>query len=794
MLRRILFAIIPILLRADTVPVYSIQTVAGSPTPGDGNNALLALFSQTEGITVDGAGNVYVADAGDNRVRKITPAGAILTVIGTGVPGFSGDGGPGSAAQLSHPYGLAMDRSGNLFIADLGNGRVRKFDARGQISTVAGGGSTPPGSGGPATSAKLTAPRNLAVDADGTLYISDFGAHVVLRISPAGVMTAVAGNGKAGYAGDGGAAAAAQVSSPAGLALDRSGALYLADSGNNRIRRIFGQSISTVFLITGPTGIAVNPAGTLYVAAGSFTGTTAHALLSTTAVQDIATDSMGNLYLTGGPFVRVLSAAGKLTTIAGSGASPYYGGDGGPAASARLHSPSSIVRDDLGNWYISDTGNHRIRKIDTAGVVTTYAGNGEAGITGDGGLATLAELNAPGCLALDSRQNLYAADTGNNSVRKISPAGIIVTVADQLKLPRCLAVDANDNLIVADTGNNRIVQIAPGGAVIPVTDSLGPVGLAMDAAGVLYIAESSRVAKWTGTDGYSVVADGLNAPGGLAINGDGAVLVSETGGNRIRMLGAGGSRAIIAGTGAAGFAGDGGAAVSAQLSAPMGLAVDSSGTVYFTDAGNHRIRTLTPPAGAAALMSPVEATVVNAASLAGGPIAPGEIITIFGGGFDPSATQVLFDGHPATVFYVDANQINCLAPVSLAAGSSTGMSIVVNGIGLVYSVLPVIAAAPGIFRGIANENGSLNSAANPAARGSVVTFYATGGGLDVTGVSLTMGGYAAELLYAGPAPGYAGLMQINARVPAGFLPPGNQSVVLRIAGAQSQAGVGITLK
>ena len=486
---RLVCCAIPISLAGDTVPSYVIQTIAGGAPAGDGNSALQALLSQTEGIALDRAGNIYVADADANRVRKITTAGAIQTVAGNGAAGFSGDGGPGESAQVSRPYGLALDKAGDLFIADFGNGRVRKLDTQGQISTVAGGGTLSPGAGGAAINCKLNAPRNLAVGLDGTLYISDFAANMVLQVSPSGVLTVVAGNGKAGYSGDGGSAALAQVSAPAGLALDAGGALYLADSGNSRVRRIANQTISTVFRIAGPTGVAMGATGTLYVAASSYFGTTAHSLGSGIVAQDVAPDAAGNLYLTGGPFVREYSVTGQLTTIAGSGASLYYGGDGGPASAARLHAPSAMVRDDLGNWYISDTGNNRIRKIDASGMLTTYAGDGQAGSGGDGGLATLAQLNAPQCLALDSNRNLYVADTGNNSIREITPAGIILTVTSQLKGPQCLAVGANDSVLVADTGNNRIVQVTPGGAVTTVTDSLAPASLAIDPAGTLYIAE-----------------------------------------------------------------------------------------------------------------------------------------------------------------------------------------------------------------------------------------------------------------------------------------------------------------
>jgi uncharacterized protein (TIGR03437 family) len=191
----------------------------------------------------------------------------------------------------------------------------------------------------------------------------------------------------------------------------------------------------------------------------------------------------------------------------------------------------------------------------------------------------------------------------------------------------------------------------------------------------------------------------------------------------------------------------------------------------------------------------------NAASLAAGAIAPGEIITIFGTGFDPANTQLLFDGQPATLFYTSATQINALAPASLAANSTTGMSIVVDSATIVGSPVSVVAAAPGIFTvsggagqaAANNQDGRLNSASNPAARGSVVSLYATGQGSNAGAITLTIAGYNAPLLYAGPAPGFPGLMQINAQIPGGFLPPGIQAVVLSVGGVVSQAGVTIAI-
>ncbi|MDQ2947172.1 MAG: IPT/TIG domain-containing protein, partial [Acidobacteriota bacterium] len=699
MVFRLLCFFLPLFLLAQTPPAYVIQTFAGNSLIGDGGDATSALLSQPEGIGVDNAGNVYVADAGDNRVRKISPTGSIQTVAGNGSAGFSGDSGPGILAQLNHPYGIAIDRAGNLFIADLGNGRVRKLDAQGQITTVAGGGSSSPAALadiGFATDAKLAAPRNVAIDLNGTLYISYFSARQVLRVSALGILSIVAGTGKAGSSGDGSSAKLAQLSSPAGLATDTSGTLYIADSGNNRVRKIFRDSITSVYTVTGPTGLAMSSVGTLYVASPGYFGTTARSLGAGLAAKDVAVDTADNLFFTSGQLVRKLATSGAVTTVGGNGASVFYGGDGGPATAARVRSPSAIVQDDLGNFYISDTGNNRVRKINPAGMITTYAGTGEAGNKGDGSLAALAQLNAPRCLAFDSARNLYIADAGNNRVRKITPGGLIFTVADQLNDPECIAVDSADTLYVAETGANRILSGSSAG-LVPVTNALKPSALAIGADGILYIAESSRISKWSRASGFSTVVDNLNNPRGLAITGDGGLLIAETGINRIRAFTSAGQLFTIAGTGAAGFSGEGGTASLAQLNAPMGLTVDLSGTIWVSDSGNNRIRSLTPSPSASSSAPDLQVTIVNSASAAPGPVASGEIITIFGKGFDSAQTQVLFDGKPATLFYVSATQINCQVPYTVTPGVDAAVSINSQGVLVSNFTLSVVNAAPGLF-------------------------------------------------------------------------------------------------
>jgi trimeric autotransporter adhesin len=784
---------------------YTIQSVAGSNSIGDSGPALQALFSQTEGIAVDGQGNVYVSDADANRIRKIGSNGTISTVAGTGVAGFAGDGGPANAAMLNQPYGLALDGAGNLFIADLGNARIREMTTNGSIQTVAGGGAVPQGGtalGGPALDATFTAPRNVALDPDGTLYISDFGANIVYRVSPAGNLTVLAGTGSAGYSGDASSSILAQLNSPAGIASDSNGAVYIADSGNNCIRKVFENVISTVFNATGPTGVAIN-GGSLYIASSNYLGTLYMPFTGVASALDVAADTAGNVFATTGQFAIEVTNVGTLNTIAGSGLNVYFGGDGGPALSARLHTPSGIALDSQGNKYIADTANHRIRQITPGGMISTIAGTGIAGADGDKGPATLATLNFPESVAIDSTNNLYIADTGNNKIRKITPDGNISTALDGLSNPEYVAVDQTGAIYIADTGNDRVLKMTPSGTPSVLAQVLKPAAVMVDGLGNIWLSELTRVSEISASGVLSIAVEPLQTPRGLALTTDGQLLIAETGTNLIRGWTSAGGLITVAGTGVQGFAGDGGPALAAELNAASDIAVDPNGVIWVADTGNSCIRTLsfsTP------IVIPPEqvngATMVNAASLAPGGVAPGEIVTIFGSGFALTGTQLLFDGKPATPFYIGAAQINALAPLSLTPGATTEISITVAGIVVDALSANVVGAMPGIFSvtgGIGqaaaiNQDGTVNSASNPAARESVIVLYATGQGQDLGAVSLTIGGYSSGLLYAGPAPGFLGLMQINAQVPGGFLPPGILPVVLSIGSAASQPGVTIAVK
>ena len=344
----------PVTLTASLSPGSIISTIAGNGTAGysgDGGPAASAELNSPSGVAVDFSGNIYIADYKNNRIRRVDASGVISTVAGKGTAGYSGDGGPASSAELSTPSGVAVDTSGNIYIADSSNNCVRKVDASGVISTVAGNGTAGySGDGGPAVSAELSSPSGVAVDTSGNIYIADDKNNCIRKVDASGVISTVAGNGTGGYSGDGGPATSAELSTPSGVAVDASSNIYIADSSNNCIRKV--------------------------------------------------------------------DASGVISTVAGKGTGGYSG-DGGPASSAELSSPFGVAVDASGNIYIADDKNNRIRKVDASGVISTVAGNGTGGYSGDGGPATSAQLNSPSGLAVDSSGNIYIADTTNYRVREV---------------------------------------------------------------------------------------------------------------------------------------------------------------------------------------------------------------------------------------------------------------------------------------------------------------------------------------------------------------------------------------
>ncbi len=340
-----------------------INTVVGSGTAGfsgDGGLATAAQINQPNAIAFDGTGNMYIADFLNYRVRKVTTAGIISTVVGNGTFGFSGDGGPATSAQLTGPTALCFDAFGNLYIADQANNRIRKVNTSGVISTFAGTGIAGfGGDGGSATLADLNSPTSIALDALGNMYIADQANNRIRKINTSGTISTFAGTGVAGFSGDGAAALSAQLNSPYCLSIDLSGNFYIVDVTNKRIRKI--------------------------------------------------------------------NTSGVISTFAGNGTTGFSG-DGGPATSAQFNSPNWVSNDAFGNIYITDAFNSRIRKVNTSGVISTFAGSGVAGYAGDGGICTSAQILLPIGTAFDAAGNFYICDDANYRVRKIT----LVTDVKQL--------------------------------------------------------------------------------------------------------------------------------------------------------------------------------------------------------------------------------------------------------------------------------------------------------------------------------------------------------------------------
>ncbi len=565
----------------------------------------------------------------------------INTYAGTGAAGYSGDGGAASSAELDGPLGLAFDSSGNLYIADSVNTRLREISG-GTINTVAGDGTAgfveaTVSTKTAATSAEMYAPTAVVVDSVGDIIIADAPNHVVWEVVegstasglsvPAGTIITIAGTNTGGYSGDGGLSGLAELDFPTGVAIDKANNIYIADSGNNVIREI-------------------------------------------------------------------TSATGDINTIVG-----------GAATIQQLNDPESVLVDSAGNLYISEQDGMRISKFSN-GNLTVLAGNGYIGYSGDNGPAADASLNEPTAIALDSQGYLYICDTDNSVIRKVSPDGIITTIAGQ--------------------------EI--GGEPTP------------------------------------------------------------------------------------GYYGDGGFATNALLSFPRGIIVNSSGTVYFSDTQNNVIRTLKPQSPSIA-----GGGVVNAASFKT-PISPGALVTIFGSNFtgvnlsaaaaslplasDLGGVSVLVNGVAAPVLYENSGQINFQIPWETKPGTAT-LTVSTNGFASSQVNITVLAAAPGIFFSgshaiVQNSDFSLNGSGNPAKAGATIIAYLTGAGAvsnqpadgaaagssplsEVTStVTATIGGQPATVSFAGLAPGFVGLWQLNIVVPSG-LSSGSQPLVVTVGGQSSNS-------
>ena len=545
---------------------------------GENNLATQTLINTVTDVEVDNSGNLYYVDLWLHVIRKIGSDGKISNVAGSYNEGYSGDGGTATSAKLNRPSDIAFDSNGNMYIADFNNHRIRKVDTNGIISTVAGTGESGfSGDGGAATSAKISYPYGVAIGSSDNIYIAEWNNNRIRKVDTNGIISTVAGTGESGFSGDGGAAKSAQISSPDNI-LFYNNSLYIADTRNKRIRKIENVNSSD-----SENQIITSIAGSDMYNGDNILASTAHL-----EPRNPAFDKDGNLYFAERTThrVRKIDTNGVLTTVAGN-ETAGYSGDGGLGTSAQISSPRSVTVDNNGNIYISDVGNSRIRKVDTNGIITTYAGTGESGYSGDGDAATSAKINFPYQLTTDQDGNLYFADAVSGMVRKVDTNGIITTVAGTgaagyggdggaatsalLNAPLGVDIDPNGNIYIADASNHIIRKVDTNGIITTVAGTPGSAG---------YVG-----------DGGAATSALFNYPSTVHIDNAGNIYICDTYNSAIRKIWKSGIITTIAGTGERGYS-EHSTGTEAYLNRPWGFVLDSLNNVYITDTGNKVIRKL----------------------------------------------------------------------------------------------------------------------------------------------------------------------------------------------------------
>ena len=677
------------------------------------------------------------------------------------------------------------------------------------------------------------------MDSTGNIYIADTNNHRIRKVDTAtGIITTAVGNGNQGFSGDGSPATAAELYSPQSVAVDGAGNIYITDYNNLRIRKV-----------DAATGIITTAAG---AGIGQDDIPATQARLATP--EGVAVDGAGNLYIADvfNYRIRKVDASTGIITTAAGNEIQGFSGDGGPATQASLNYPKSVDVDGVGNLYIADTWNHRIRKVNAqTGVITTVAGTGAQGFAGDGGTATGAQLAAPWGVAADGARNLYIADTNNNRIRKVDAStGIITTVAGnrnqgfsgdggpataaELYLPQGVAVDSAGNLYIADTSNHRVRKV--------------------DTAAGIITTIAGNENRGFSDDGGPATSAQFNRPHSVAADSAGNIYIADAFNARIRKIDAAtGIITTIVGNGIYGFSGDGGPATSAQFYLPLNVAVDSAGNIYIADSYNGRIRRLTPPPrhriSAGGVVLATGAPIVNY-------ISPNAIVSIFGQGFAPAGTRTTnpaldaagrvatelaglcleIDGKRAPLFAVFPEQINAQAPHGLTIGTaqveavldcgtrnaqhSFAATVWVDAVSPAFFNFPIdpggrnpIVALHGGGPALVGLPGDVPGVElTPAEPGEVITLFGTGfgpteppleagqipgGAAELAGeVEFTFGGiriFPDDVLYAGAAPCCAGLYQFTVRVPFGF-PDGYAAVTATVQRVSTPEGPFLTVR
>jgi hypothetical protein len=647
-MRKFLTAIILLLLLAPAGHAQNtITTVAGGVPENE--NAVAVGLGTPYAIAMDSAGNLYIADSVNSSIYEVNLLGQLSTVAGIGANGFSGDGGPATSAELLNPGGLFVDGSGNIFIADSNNNRIREV-------------------GGPNNT----------------------------TIGP-GVIVTVAGNGTAGYSGDNGPATAAELNinsyifgnGPTAISVDASGDIFIADVYNGVIRVVGGPDGYVLGNITVKPGFIQTIAGGGF-GCGNSTSSIGDGCVATSASLYLATgvfvDGSGNIFIAdtdynlirevGGPNNATIGP-GVIQTVAGNLAAGY-GGDNGPATSAELNSPSSVFVDGFGNIFIADSYNSVIREVggpnNTAigpGVIVTVAGNGTYGFSGGGGPATSAQLSNPDSVSVDSFGNIFIADTSNGVVREVvAETGIIRRAAGngsinfsgdgvpatnaELSFPSSVFPDSSGNIFIADTSNNLIREV-------------------IAATGKILTVAGNGTAGFNGDNGPATSQE-LNIPNAVFLDSFGNIFIADTYNNRIReVVAATGIIQTVAGNGHFGFSGDGGPATSAELYSPLGLFVDAFGNIFIADSENNRIREVGGPNNTTIGPGVIQTIAGNGTGGDGGPAINAALVLPYSVFVDGSGNIFIADTFDNSVREVGGPNNTTIGPgiIQTVAGNKT---------------------------------------------------------------------------------------------------------------------------
>ena len=563
----------------------TVSTLAGSPGQSgstDGAGAT-ARFNSPSDLTVDGGGSIYVADRDNHAIRKVTAGGVVSTLAGN--PAFPGSAnGTGSAAQFRSPSGVVVAAAGTLYVSDTASPLIRKVTAAGVVTTLAGSAGVYGSTDGTGSAASFRSPRGLKLDAGGNLLVADYNNHIIRKVTPAGVVTTLAGSaGDSGYVN--GPGATARFDYPTSVALDSAGNIYVADWANFAIRKM--TPAGTVTTLSGGPKLA-----------GSTDGSGSDARFNQTGQS--ALDASGNLYVpdTINCTIRKISPQGVVTTLAGSPGVP--GSTNGTGSAARFNRPSAVAVDGAGNLFVADFLNHTIRKITPAGVVTTFSG-----LAGDGrtinGTGTAARFNWPAGLAVAPNGMIYVTEA-SEAIRRITPAGVVTTFAGntgesgsadgtgsaaRFYNPHHLATDAAGNVFVADTINRTIRRITPAGVVTTLAGSPQMQG---------HLDGTGNAARF-------------RLPSGVAVDAAGNVYVADMGSGTIRKITPGAVVTTIGGIEGPDMIGDGPGS-AARFARPAGIACTPGGIVYLSDSDNYRLvrGTIIPPVATAQSVIAVEDT------------------------------------------------------------------------------------------------------------------------------------------------------------------------------------------